>query len=99
MDYIWVASIWETCLQIMIDLLEIRNKEVHGKEEVMKQQKKKANVANSVQALYKLQGQDRPSNTFLAYQDVKEEIKHTTAAKLEGFIAVETRPITNSVRK
>ena len=32
MDYIWGASIVETCLQMMVDLWEMRNKEVHGKE-------------------------------------------------------------------
>jgi len=37
MDYIWGASIVETCLRMMIDLWEMRNEEVHGKEEATKQ--------------------------------------------------------------
>ena len=41
MDYIWGASIVETCLRIMIDLWEMREEEVYGKEEVTKQQKGK----------------------------------------------------------
>ena len=48
MDYIWGASIVETCLQMMVDLWEIRNKEVHGKDKAMKQQKRKAKAAISV---------------------------------------------------
>ena len=48
MDFIWGASIVETCLQKMIDLWEIKNKEVHGKEEAAKQQKRKAKAAISV---------------------------------------------------
>ena len=48
---------------------------------------------------YELQDQPRSSNAFLFYQDVEKEIKNATAAKLEGFIAMKTRPITNSVSK
>ena len=61
------------------------------------QQKRKAKAAVSVRALDELQDQARPSNAFLFYQDVEEEIENATAAKLEGFIAMKTRPITNSV--
>ena len=57
MDYIWGASIVETCLRMMIDLLEIRNKEVHGKKEAAKQQKRRAKAAISVRALHELQDQ------------------------------------------
>ena len=56
MDYIWGTAIVETCLQMIIDLWEIRNEDVHGKEEAMKQQKKrKAKVAINVQVLHNLQ--------------------------------------------
>ena len=41
MDYIWGASIVETCFQVMIDLWEMRNEEVHGKEEITIQQKRR----------------------------------------------------------
>ena len=37
---------------MMIDLWELRNKDVHGKEEVTKQQKRKAKVAISVRTLH-----------------------------------------------
>ena len=47
-DYIWGASIIETCLQMMIELWEIRNEEVHGKEVEVKQKKRKAKAASSV---------------------------------------------------
>ena len=36
MDYILGTAIVETCLQMMIGLWEIRNGEVHGKEEATK---------------------------------------------------------------
>ena len=52
MDYIWGALIVETCLRMMIDLWELRNEDVHGKEEVTKQQKRKAKVAISVRTLH-----------------------------------------------
>ena len=41
----------------------------------------------------------RSSDSFLFYHNVKEEIKHATAAKLEGFITMKTRSIHNSVSK
>ena len=41
--------------------------------------------------------QARLSDSFLFYPNVEEEIKHTRAAKLEGFIAMKTRPIHHSV--
>ena len=99
MDYIWEASIVETCLQMMINLWEIRNGEIHGKEEAVKQQKRKAKAAISVRALHELQDQSQPSDAFLFYQDVEEKIENATAAKLEGFIAMKTKPITNSANK
>ena len=33
MDYIWGASIVETCLRMVIELWEMRKEEVYGKEE------------------------------------------------------------------
>ena len=84
---------------MMIDLWEMRNKDVHGKEEVTKQQKRKAKAAISVKALHKLEEITRPSDSMLFYQDVEKEIEQGTAAKLEGFIAMKTRPIHNSVKK
>ena len=99
MDYIWGASIVETCVRMMIDLWELRNEEVHGKEEATKQQKRKGKAAISVQALYDLQEIARTSDSFLFYHDVEEEIEHATTAKMEGFIAMKPRPIHNSVSK
>ena len=99
MDYIWGALIVETSLQMMVDLWETRNKEVHSKEETTKQQKRKDKAAITVWALHKLEEQARPSNSNLFYQDVEESIKLATAATLEGFIAMKTRPINNSVRE
>ena len=55
MDYIWGASIVETFLRMTIDLCELRNKEVHGKENATKQQKRKTKAATSVRTLYKLE--------------------------------------------
>ena len=83
---------------MLIELWKIRNGKDYGKNKVKKQQKRKAKVAISVWALYNLQGQDHPSDSFLFYSDV-EEIKHTAAAKVEGFIAMKTRTIQNNVSK
>ena len=47
---------------MMIDLWELRIEEVHSKEEATKQQKRKAKVAISVRALYKLREIARPSD-------------------------------------
>ena len=99
MDYIWGAAIVETCLRMMIELLKIRNEEIHDKEETTKQQKRKAKAAVSVQALHNLQEYAHSSDSFLFYPDVEEEIEHATAAKSEGFIAMKTRPIHNNVSK
>lgn len=96
MDYIWGASIIEICLQIMIELWNIRNEEVHSKDEATKQQKRKAKAAIIIPALHDLQEQARLSDSFLFSPDIEEEIEHATAAKLEGFIAMRTRPIHNS---
>ena len=84
---------------MMIDLWEMRNKEVYGMDEAIQQQKRKVKAAISVQALHDLREQARPSDSFLFYPDEEEEIEYTTAAKLEGFIVMKTRPIYHSVRK
>ena len=39
------------------------------------------------------------SESFLFYHDVETEKEQETAVKLEGFIAIKTRPIQNSVKK
>ena len=65
MDYIWGTSIVETCLRMIIDLWELRNKEVHGKEEATKQKKRKDKAAISVRALHDLEEIARPSDSFL----------------------------------
>ena len=99
MDYIWGASVVETCLQMMTDLWEIGNKEGYDKEKVAKQQKRKAKAVISVWAMYKLRYQAQPSDVFLFYQDVAEIIEHAPATKLESFVVMRTRPINNSVNK
>ena len=66
----------------------MRNEDVHGKEKVTKQHKRKAKAATSVRALNKLGEITRQSDSMLSYQDVKKEIEQGTAAKLEGFIAI-----------
>ena len=93
MDYIWGASIVKTCLRRMIDLWEMR------KEEVTKQQKRKEKAAISVRDLHKLQEIARPSDSMLFYQEVEKEIEQGTAETLDGFVAMKTRPIYNSVKK
>ena len=64
-----------------------------------KQQKRKDKAAITVQALHKLEEQARPSDSIIFYSDIEETIEHATAATLEGFIAMKTRLIHNSVRK
>ena len=49
--------------------------------------------------LQKLQETARPSYSMLFYQNVEKEIEKGTAATLEGFVAMKTRPIRNSVKK
>ena len=65
MDYIWGVSIVETCLRMMIDLWELTNGEVYGKEEATKQQKRKAKAAINVRALYDLEEITPPGDPFL----------------------------------
>ena len=69
MDYIWGASIVETCLQMTIDLWELRNEEVQDKEEATK---RKAKALIRVQVLHDLQEIARPSDSFVFYPDVEE---------------------------
>ena len=57
MDYIWGASIVETCLRMMIDLWEMGNDKVHGKEAATIEQKRKERVAIRVRELHKLEEQ------------------------------------------
>ena len=99
MDYIWGASIVETCLRMMIELWEMRNEEVHGKEAASIEQKRKERAAITVRELHKLEEQSRPSDSILFYQDVEATIKRVPAATLEAFIAMKTKSINNSVRE
>ena len=71
--------------------------EVSVKEEATEQKKKKSKAAISVRALHDLQDIASLSDPFLFYPDVEEKIKQATAAKLEEFIVMKTRPIHNSV--
>ena len=49
--------------------------------------------------MHKLQEIAWMSDTMLFYEDVEKEMKCGTAATLEGFVAMKTRPIHNSVKK
>ena len=88
MDYIWGASIVETCLRMMIDLWEMRKEEVYGKEEVTKQQIRKEKAATRVRELHKLQELARPSDAKLFYADMDKERETATAATLEICITM-----------
>ena len=99
MDYIWGASIVETCIRIMIDLWEMRKEEVYGKEEGIKQQIRKEKAATRVRELHKLQETARPSDAKLFYADMERQIETSTAATLEGFVAMHTKSIHNSVKE
>ena len=83
----------------MIYIWELRNEEVHGKEEATKQQKKKDRAAIIVWSLHNLEEIAHPSDSFLFYQDVEQEIEQAIAVKLEEFIVMKTRPTHNSVKK
>ena len=50
---------------MMIDLWELRNEEVHRKEEAIKQKKRKDKAAISQRALHDLEKIARPSGSFL----------------------------------
>ena len=41
----------------------------------------------------------RPSDANLFYEDMEKEIERGTAATLEGFVAMKTSPIHNSVKQ
>ena len=77
----------------------MRKEEVYGKEEVTKQQKRKEKAAASVRELHNLQEIARPSDAKLFDEDVEKEIEKRIAATLEGFVAMKTRPIYNSVKQ
>ena len=62
----------------MIDLWELRNEKVHGKEEATKQQKRKAKAAISVRVLHRLDEITRPSDSFPFYHAVEKEIEQRT---------------------
>ena len=51
-ECIWGASIVEVLLQMMIELWELRNEEVYGKEENEQQYKRKERAAKQVRALH-----------------------------------------------
>ena len=98
MGYIWEANIVETCLRMIIDFWEMRKEEVNGKEEITKQQIRKEKAATRVRELHKLQEIARPSDAKLFYTDMEKEIEKSTAATLEGFVEMKTKPIHNSVK-
>ena len=83
MDYIWGASIVETCLRMMIVLWEMRKEEVYGKEEMTKQQNRKEKAATSVRELHSLQEIARQSDAKLYYADLEKEKETATVATLE----------------
>ena len=56
---------------MMIDLWEMRNKEVHGKEEVEKQQKRKDKTAISGCTLYEQKDQSQPRDVFFLHLNLR----------------------------
>ena len=94
-----IRLIVETCLCMMIELWEMRNDEVHGKEAASIEHKRKERAAITVRALHKLEEQARPSDSILFYQDMEATLKRVPAASLEAFIAMKTKAINNSVRE
>ena len=82
---------------MMLELWELRNDEVHGKEEAAIEHKRKERAAMTVRELHKLEEHARPSDSNLFYSDVEETIERVTASTLEAFIAMKTRAINNSV--
>ena len=77
----------------------MRKEEVYWKEEGTKQQIRKEKAATRVRDLHKLQEQARPSDAKLFYADVEKQIETSTAATLEGFVAMHTKSIHNSVKE
>ena len=53
---------------MIINLWEMRNEEVHGKDKATKQQKRKDNTVIAIWALHKLEEQERPSDSILFIQ-------------------------------
>ena len=49
--------------------------------------------------MHKLQEKARPSDAKLFYADVEKQIETSTAATLEGFVAMKTKSIHNSVKQ
>ena len=96
-EYIWGASIVEVFLKMMIELWELRNEEVHGKEENEQQQKRKERAAILVRALHTKRDLARPSDSFLFFSDLDAEIESSSAIQLESFISMKTKAINNSV--
>ena len=60
---------------------------------------KKRKTATRVRELHKLQEIARPSDAKLFYADVDKHIETSTAATLEGFVAMKTKPIHNNVKQ
>ena len=82
---------------MMIELWELRNEEVHGKEENEQQQKRKERAAILVRALHTKRDLARPSDSFLFFSDLDAEIESSSAIQLESFISMKTKAINNSV--
>ena len=49
--------------------------------------------------MHKLQEKARPSDAKLFYADVEKQKETSTAATLEGFVAMKTKSIHNSVKE
>ena len=77
----------------------MRKEEVYGKEEGTRQQIRKEKAATRVRELHKLQETERPSDSKIFYADMERQIETSTAATLEGFVAMHTKSIHNSVKQ
>ena len=74
------------------------NEKKYWRGEGTKQQIRKEKAATRVRSLHKLQETARPSDAKLFYADMETEIEKATAATLEGFVAMKTKPIHNSIK-
>ena len=83
----------------MIELWELRNTEVHGKEENHKQKVRKDRASKIVRELHGQQDLTRPSDGHLFHPNVDEYIEESEAIQLKTYVQIHTAPIMSSIKK
>ena len=98
-SYVWGASIVEMTLWLMIDLWNLRNKEVYRKTTNENEQKRKHQLLKMIDKCFAKIPEMRPSDRCLMPENRETFVESSTSNDLAEWLASHQKMIKNSIDK